>query len=115
MHPLSKESQPSVRRTQLVCELFVRGLGLTYAIAFASLGGQITRLIGARGIEPASELLAQVKASSDGLTVVDFPTWLWLTGASDSALRAFCIVGVVGSLFAVAGQVPRIGLFAAWL
>lgn len=116
MHPESKESQPSVsgHRTEIVCQLIVRGLGLTYAIAFASLGGQIIGLIGARGIEPAADLLARIETSSDSLTVIDFPTWFWLTGASDTALRAFCILGVLCSLCVVAGKLPRVALFAAW-
>lgn len=114
MHPHDEKSQPGSPRTALVRELFVRGLGLTYAIAFASLGGQIIGLIGARGIEPAADLLAAIAQAGDSLSVVDFPTWLWITGASDAVLRAYCIVGVLFSLSVAAWKLPRVALFAVW-
>lgn len=99
----------SQARTELVADLFVRGLGLVYAIAFASLGVQVIGLIGAHGIDPAAEMLAHA-----GDDARNMPTWLWLTGASDSALRLFCIAGVLSSLLILARRVPRIALFAAW-
>jgi hypothetical protein len=104
----------SRHRTELVSQLFVRGLGFTYAIAFGSLGGQIIGLAGARGIEPAAELFSRIDQNPDGLTALDFPSWLWITGASDTALRALCIAGALCSLFVVAWKLPRLALFAAW-
>jgi lipase maturation factor 1 len=104
----------SRHRTELVSELFVRGVGFTYAIAFASLAGQIIGLIGARGVEPAAELLSRIDQNTDGLSALDFPTWLWLTGASDHALRALCIAGALCSLLVIAWKLPRLALFAAW-
>jgi uncharacterized membrane protein YphA (DoxX/SURF4 family) len=104
----------SRHRTELVSEMFVRGIGFTYAVAFASLSGQIIGLMGARGIEPAAELLSQIDQNPEGLSALDFPSWLWILGASDNALRGVCIAGALCSLLVVAGKLPRLSLFAAW-
>jgi hypothetical protein len=104
----------SRHRTALVSEMFVRGLGFIYAVAFASLSGQIIGLVGAHGIEPASALLSRIQQSPDGLSALDVPSWLWIIGASDNALRGVCIAGALCSLLVVAGKLPRLSLFAAW-
>ncbi|HET8934063.1 MAG TPA: lipase maturation factor family protein [Polyangiales bacterium] len=98
------------KNTQLVCDLFVRGLGVIYLVAFASLSVQVIGLIGARGIAPAAELLAE--ASGEGL--LELPTWLWWTGTSDRALRGLCFAGMGCSLAVAAHRLPRIALFGAW-
>jgi hypothetical protein len=101
-------------RTELVSELFVRGLGLVYAIAFVSLGVQIIGLVGARGIDPAAEFLARAATQLGDGSALEVPTWLWLTGASDSALRALSVAGVVCALLVAAAWLPRLALLAAW-
>src|SRR4051812_20228182 len=100
--------------TLLVSECFVRGLGFVYAVAFASLGGQIVGLVGEHGIEPAAELLATVRERAGGALPLELPSWFWLTGANDWTLRGACIAGAFCSILVVAGRLPRLALLGAW-
>jgi hypothetical protein len=100
--------------TLLVSECFVRGLGFVYAVAFASLGGQIAGLVGEHGIEPAAELLAALRERAGGALPLQLPSWFWLTGANDWALRGACIAGAFCSVLVVAGRLPRLALLGAW-
>jgi hypothetical protein len=102
-------------RTELVSEFFVRGLAVVYAIAFASIGVQVIGLIGARGIMPAADFLAQARQVAPlGSLLSEVPSWFWMTGASDRALRGACIAGCALALLAAAGKWQRAALFAAW-
>ncbi len=83
--------------------LFVRGLGLTFLVSFASLAGQIVRGAGARGGMPIGRRLAK--------TAEDFPSWrralyfptlLWLS-SSDAMLRALTWIGLIASCVVIYG------------
>src|SRR5436305_458187 len=69
--------------------LLLRGLGVTYLAAFASLGVQVEGLLGRRGILPAAEFLDEVQHALGTRGYSQFPTLLWLNH-SDAALHALC-------------------------
>jgi lipase maturation factor 1 len=102
------------RRTELVSALFVRGLGVVFGVAFASLLVQVVGLIGARGVLPAVELVDGVRERLGAAGVLRLPCWFWWTGASDSILSVACAIGMVCSLAVASGRWARVGLFGAW-
>jgi hypothetical protein len=108
--PLARETGS----TDLVASLFVRMLGLVFASAFLSLSTQVVGLVGARGIAPATELLALASERLGPAAWIRLPGWLWLCGSSDSALRALCAVGVACAVLLVAGRTPRTAILVAW-
>src|SRR5579884_4087206 len=87
--------------------LFLRLLGVVYAVAFASLAVQVAGLVGSGGILPARDFLARAHALYGGAAYRLFPTLCWLD-ASDGMLRGLAWSGVALALLLVAGvaQVP---------
>jgi predicted DCC family thiol-disulfide oxidoreductase YuxK len=101
----------------LVSWIFLRGLGLIYFAAFASLAAQILGLVGVDGVLPLESFLRmvrdQVGISAYGLV----PTLFWLN-ASDTALVAGTVAGMALALLATLGIAARwalVGLFALYL
>jgi lipase maturation factor 1 len=82
--------------------LFLRAIGLIYAIAFLSLAVQILALAGREGISPAREFLAQVRQQFGPRRFMAVPTLCWLNG-SDTFLRFLCWVGAVAAVLASIG------------
>jgi predicted DCC family thiol-disulfide oxidoreductase YuxK len=104
-------------RYDLVAWLFLRGLGLIYLAAFVSLALQIRALVGSDGILPLGEYLAAAHAGWGADAYWRLPTLFWLN-ASDAALMAGAIAGIVLSLlvtFGVAQRAALIGLFVLYL
>jgi hypothetical protein len=96
--------------------LFLRWLGAIYGIGFASLGVQVTGLIGANGILPASRYLGFL-ARNLGTPALTAPTLFWLR-SDDGFLRLFCVAGVLLAATLIAGRAQRtclILLFALYL
>ncbi len=89
-----------------VARLFHVLLGAVFLIAFGSLASQIDLLIGARGLLPVAPLLEQLGTRAD-VSWWDFPTVLWL-GASDGAIRAWLIGGMIVSGLGMLGFYPRL-------
>src|SRR5215210_2974165 len=90
--------------------LFLRALGLIFLSAFYSLAFQIHGLIGQRGILPAGEYLQQVRTVIGGVRAVWFaPTLLWF-GASDRALTAVIVLGLVSSALLTINVWPRVAV-----
>ena len=86
--------------------MFLRALGLIFFSAFYSLIFQIRGLIGPRGILPASDYLVEVARSLGGWRVWFAPSVLWWS-ASNRALVALCVVGIVASLLLFLNIAPR--------
>ena len=86
--------------------LFLRALGLIFFSAFYSLAFQIRGLIGPRGILPAGEYLAEVARILGVWRFWFAPSVFWWS-ASDRALLAICIVGMLASLLLVLNLCPR--------
>jgi hypothetical protein len=96
-----------------VVRLFQVLLGLTFIVAWASLGAQVDVLLGRRGLLPAREL-SEALASRPELGFFDVPT-IFRADASDAALHAGIWVGLLLAGLVVAGIVPRVALAASTL
>ncbi|HPA17280.1 MAG TPA: lipase maturation factor family protein [Verrucomicrobiae bacterium] len=94
--------------------LFLRGLGLIYAIAFASLWVQVDGLAGTRGILPITQMLEAVRAQFGDRGPAIFPTLCWWWN-SDAALQAMCIAGVALGIIASVGLCPALCLAILWI
>jgi lipase maturation factor 1 len=88
-----------------VARLFHRLLALVFLSAWLSLGVQVHRLMGSRGLLPVQPFLD--KAAEEGAGFFELPTWLWLA-AGDTALTVGVCIGIVLSLLALAGLRPRL-------
>lgn len=111
---MDRAGQPSPRSYRLGTALFVRGLGLVYLIAFASLWVQVEGLIGERGLLPITELLARVGELLGAERYWRLPTLLWL-GSGDAALHLLCAAGVAASAALLLGWLPLPTLGALWV
>lgn len=101
----------------LTPRLFRRLLGLIYVIAFISFGVQAPGLIGSHGILPIAGFLSAVRAGAGRAAIYEVPTLLWLN-ASDAAIAALWIAGILFGLVVMAGFRQRLALaacFVLWL
>jgi len=98
---------PSYRLTRFV---FLRGLALIYAVAFAILWRQGPGLIGSRGLLPAERFVARVHNAGSFL---DYPS-LFYWNASDTALNGLALFGLVLALLVLAGLENAVAMFALW-
>lgn len=93
--------------------LFLRLLGLVYVIAFLSLRGQITGLVGVRGILPVRSFLEAVQTNFGSVGYRLFPTLAWLS-SSDASLKLLCGAGAVCGLLVILGVATGPALALAW-
>ncbi|HVH11271.1 MAG TPA: lipase maturation factor family protein [Gemmatimonadales bacterium] len=93
--------------------LFLRLVGVTYMVAFASLGAQVPGLVGEHGILPAGAFLERAHALYGSSAYRLFPTLYWL-GAGDGALRALCWTGVGLAALVVGGVAQAPLLLLLW-
>ena len=110
---------PSLRaeRYTLVSWIFLRMFGAIYVAAFASLGVQILGLIGHDGLLPAGAYFAAAHQALGNSAYRLLPSLFW-ANASDTALVAGTVVGMVLGLLVVVDKGTRlalIGLFALYL
>ena len=104
-------------RYELVCWVFLRGLGAIYVAAFASLAVQIEGLVGSAGILPLAGFLEAVHRGLGTSAYWMLPTLFWLN-ASDTALFAGAVAGALLGLLVVIDRFTRpalIGAFALYL
>jgi len=93
--------------------LFLRGLGLVYAVAFCSLAVQLPGLIGDDGILPAGRFLAAVTRSPFA-TWWDVPSIVWWTGGDTSSLQCIAWLGAAAGTLLFLGILPMFAAAAAW-
>jgi predicted DCC family thiol-disulfide oxidoreductase YuxK len=93
--------------------LFLRLLGLSYAVAFVSLWVQVDGLLGAQGILPVARYLewVQARAGPDAPWVA--PTLCWIS-SSDAFLHFLCGLGTAAGLSLLAGFAPAASALVAW-
>ncbi len=104
-------------RYDLVRWIFLRGLGLIYFAAFASLAVQILGLVGEAGVLPLDSFLRMVREQAGIRAYELVPTLFWLN-ASDTTLVAGGVAGMALALLVVSGIAVRpalVGLFALYL
>jgi hypothetical protein len=94
--------------------VFLRLLGIVYALAFWSLSSQILGLIGKDGILPANGFL-NLLAQHLGLERYWlFPTLAWIN-ASNPSLQLICYCGIVLALFVVLDFLTGPALLLLWI
>lgn len=93
--------------------LFVRAMGLVFALAIISLWVQIISLVGERGVLPAHEFLEAVGSQIGAERFWLLPTVFWVN-VSNVAIHLVCALSLLGSLAVVAGFIPCVGLLVAW-
>jgi hypothetical protein len=93
--------------------LFLCLLGAVYFIAFASLGVQITGLVGSHGILPITDLLTRARATLGAEAFREFPTLLWLS-SDDAMLLFLCWGGAALSLLLIFGVAPVVTSALLW-
>jgi hypothetical protein len=98
----------------VVAWLFLRGLGLIYLAAFASMAAQILGLIGANGILPLNEELTRIAQLIPQQKYWLFPTLFWFD-ASDFALKSVCFAGIATACLLVFNIFTRAALIACFL
>jgi lipase maturation factor 1 len=91
-----------------VAVAFHRLFAVIVIIAWASLGAQITVLVGERGLLPLRPFLQAVRAQGD-LPLFGYPSLLrWPALATDGLLQLGTSMGIVLGLLALAGVRPRL-------
>jgi len=104
-------------RYDLVRFVFLRGIGLIYFAAFASLAVQILGLIGHDGILPLVSFLGALHRNFGSAAYALVPTAFWLD-ASDTAIFGGTFLGMALALLVVANVAVRpslVALFALYL
>lgn len=94
--------------------LYLRGLGLIFCIAFASLLPQLPGLMGPRGLEPAAAWLEWARLELGPERYFSLPTLLWLTGAGEGGLWAVGLAGLACGVLVLVDVAPRWALIGAW-
>lgn len=92
--------------------VFLRFLALISFAAFLSFHIQMPGLVGSNGILPAQQL---IQAAADaGIGFLQLPTLAWIS-ASDTALTAISMGGMVFSILLFVDLFPRLNIFLTWL
>jgi len=94
--------------------VFLRLLGVVYAVAFLSLWVQVDGLIGPDGILPAREFLKNVSEQTGIERFWFLPSLAWI-GGTGWFLHFLCLAGLAAGLTAAAGRYQRIALIVAWV
>jgi hypothetical protein len=92
--------------------LILRLLGVVYVFAFLGIVLQGLPLLGAHGLTPAAAYVDGLH--NTGMTFWDVPS-LFMLGASDTALRAWAVVGLVLAAALALGYANLPSLAALWL
>jgi predicted DCC family thiol-disulfide oxidoreductase YuxK len=94
--------------------IFLRILAVIYFIAFASVGVQVTGLIGERGITPLGRYLAAVSQNFGPQGYRMLPTVFWFAHG-DRVLQAACAVGAAISVVLLLGYFERASLVCLYV
>jgi len=94
--------------------IFLRLLAGVYFIAFASIGAQVTGLIGERGITPLGRFLAAVSQNLGAQAYRMLPTVFWFAHG-DAMLQGVCVAGAVISIVLLLGYFERVALVCLYI
>ena len=92
-------------------ELFLRGMGIVYFLAFFSLWRELLGLYGSKGIVPIREFIQRLKRIR--YPIWKMPTLFWIA-SSDAFLQTTAIVSMVLSVFVVLGALTPFALLLLW-
>jgi predicted DCC family thiol-disulfide oxidoreductase YuxK len=106
--------EPRTARYDLVSRVFLRLLGLLYAVAFASLATQVLALIGKGGILPAGDYLAAARQGWGVAAYARLPTVFWLDAADTLIVAGAWLGTALGGLVAL-GICVRPALIALYV
>jgi predicted DCC family thiol-disulfide oxidoreductase YuxK len=93
--------------------LFLRAMGVVFAVAILSLWVQVIGLVGEGGVLPAHEHLDAIRGQVGAERYWLLPTVFWVN-ASDAAIHCVCVVGLSCSLLVIVGFAPGLALFGSW-
>lgn len=100
---------------RLISWLFLRGLGIIYFSAFASMAVQIQEgLVGANGILPISEKMALIEQYYPQQLFWHMPTVFWFN-ASDLMLSWTCYLGMAAAFLLLISVFTRIALIVCYI
>lgn len=99
---------------QLTASLLLRLLALLYLIAFASLYGQISGLVGTDGILPFDRILQRAYQLDGWLAWLKLPNLFWFN-VSDLALKAGALAGCGFSVLLFFGRLQRLAAIALFV
>lgn len=108
------QRDPQRQKYYLSRWLFLRGLGIVYLVAFASLLFQLPGLIGENGILPASTYLQGIQEQLGTSGYFLFPTLVWFN-SSDWFLQLITLVGIFSSGAVIIGFFTRPFLLFCWV
>jgi lipase maturation factor 1 len=94
--------------------IFLRALALIYLAAFGSLAGQITGLIGERGILPLHDFMGAVEKNVGSQKFFVMPTVFWWD-SSDHMLTSVCFAGMAFAILLLFGRLEKLSLIALFI
>lgn len=94
--------------------VFLKGLGLIYLLAFASLLPQIIDLIGTDGLSPAGSFLQSLTERFGDQAPLLAPSLFWLQ-PTDVVIQALCLMGLIGAFLTILGILPAVSLLICWI
>jgi lipase maturation factor 1 len=95
--------------------VLLRGVGLVYLLAFASMLPQMLGLVGSQGILPVKDYLDSIQSQIGGFrSYYAFPTLAWLDH-SDVFLRGMCWAGVALAMAVLLRIFPSAALMGLYL
>ena len=103
--------RPSCR---IIRQVFVRGIGVIYFIAIATLWTQIQGLVGSHGLLPVRHYLQLLRQVFPHDYIRLNPSLVWLD-PSDGFLNLLCGAGVALSLLVIAGFAQGPALALLWV
>lgn len=103
-----------IAKTMAIPNLFLRGLGLIFLIAFISLWVQVEALIGSEGILPVADYLQRIQTYFGTPKYWQYPTLSWLS-TSDWFLHLQCGFGCAFAIGLMLLRRPFWSLLALWI
>src|SRR5438309_1662309 len=94
--------------------IFLRGLAITYLMAFASFLPQVNGLIGSKGILPVSDYLESIDSQYLDTGYALFPTLAWFN-SSDTFLHLMIWAGIVLAILLFFRIVPLVAAIGLWV
>lgn len=93
-------------------ELFLRGMGATFVVAFASLAVQATGLLGPSGVAPMRHTVEVLQQQQ--ISFIEWPSIARVVPLFAERPALFAWIGVLFGVAMIAGFLPPLAAFGAW-